>query len=262
MSSASKRIVYDRVCDRWWPAARIGGETVSSGVTETEGAAVASPQEDGIVAELCLHHPRLVLQPTVTQVPDARVEPSYQTTDGDREFMVVAVAGVPGEPFEAYDEFERALEDDETVYDPVVIDQRDQHRVYRVTISSSAIRFLPRAAEIGGHVLETTSSRQGWIVRLRLPDRNALVAFNEYCTDHDVRFHVNSLRMASDVDHEVVGLTPKQQQLLYVAYSEGYFDVPRRISQNELADRLGVSKSAISQRLRRSIDQLLETNFR
>jgi len=67
---------------------------------------------------------------------------------------------------------------------------------------------------------------------------------------------VDHLRLSDDDDDGVVALTEKQQELLAVAHEEGYFDVPRGISQDELADRLGVSKSAVSQRLRRAIGEL------
>jgi predicted DNA binding protein len=44
-------------------------------------------------------------------------------------------------------------------------------------------------------------------------------------------------------------LTPRQSELLRRAVNEGYFDVPRRISLTELAGRLSVCKSTLSERL-------------
>jgi predicted DNA binding protein len=44
-------------------------------------------------------------------------------------------------------------------------------------------------------------------------------------------------------------LTPRQSELLRRAVCEGYFDVPRRISLTELAERLNLSKSTLSERL-------------
>lgn len=41
-------------------------------------------------------------------------------------------------------------------------------------------------------------------------------------------------------------LTPRQQEVLRVAMSEGYFDVPRRISLTELAGKLDVALSTLS----------------
>jgi predicted DNA binding protein len=44
-------------------------------------------------------------------------------------------------------------------------------------------------------------------------------------------------------------LTPRQDELVRRAVSEGYFDVPRKISLTVLAERLSVSKSTLSERL-------------
>jgi predicted DNA binding protein len=41
-------------------------------------------------------------------------------------------------------------------------------------------------------------------------------------------------------------LTPRQQEILHRAMIEGYFDVPRRISLTELAQRMGVAISTLS----------------
>lgn len=48
------------------------------------------------------------------------------------------------------------------------------------------------------------------------------------------------------------GLTPRQQEVLDAAYREGYFDVPRRVTLAQLAERLGVAKSTLSETLRRA----------
>ncbi len=48
------------------------------------------------------------------------------------------------------------------------------------------------------------------------------------------------------------GLTARQQEILDAAYREGYFEVPRRITLTELAGRLGIAKSTLSEALRRA----------
>ncbi len=65
-------------------------------------------------------------------------------------------------------------------------------------------------------------------------------------------------RNAADREEmDVVGLTEEQKQLLCMAFERGYYEIPRRISQNELAHKLDISTSAISQRLRRDTEQLI-----
>lgn len=56
-------------------------------------------------------------------------------------------------------------------------------------------------------------------------------------------------------------LTPAQGEAVRAAYDMGYFEVPRAVTAGEVADELGVSKSAFLERLRRAqaslIDQVL-----
>lgn len=57
------------------------------------------------------------------------------------------------------------------------------------------------------------------------------------------------------------GLTLVQKRMLTSAHSMGYFDVPRKITTESLADKLGIDKSTLSEHLRkvekRIIDDLL-----
>ena len=205
----------------------------------------------GIVAEVRLQHPDLLASPTIQRARDVSVELEYRTTVDDGRTL--AYLSVRGNTFE---EFEAALDVDPTVDDPLLVERCPNRRVYRVALTERAITCTPKIAELGGRILEHSSHHGEWVLRLRLPERDALVAFNEYCRERNVTFQVNHLRMAEDEGEAVVGLTEKQQELLTVAYEEGYFDVPRGISQRELANRLGVSKSAISQQLRRAIAAL------
>jgi predicted DNA binding protein len=54
------------------------------------------------------------------------------------------------------------------------------------------------------------------------------------------------------------GLTNRQREALRTAYEPGYFEVPRRVSLQDLATELGISASSASERLRRAQTQLLE----
>jgi len=47
-------------------------------------------------------------------------------------------------------------------------------------------------------------------------------------------------------------LTEPQQEAIAEAYRQGYYDVPREISLEELANELDISHQALSERLRRA----------
>ena len=53
-------------------------------------------------------------------------------------------------------------------------------------------------------------------------------------------------------------LTSKQVEVLNAAIRHGYFDTPKRISAKELAQKLGISPSTLSETIRRALKRLLE----
>jgi DNA-binding CsgD family transcriptional regulator len=52
-------------------------------------------------------------------------------------------------------------------------------------------------------------------------------------------------------------LTARQRQMLLTAYALGYYDVPRRISSDDLSSHLGIDKSTIVEHLRKAERKLI-----
>lgn len=48
-------------------------------------------------------------------------------------------------------------------------------------------------------------------------------------------------------DKSKFGLTPRQRYVLIRAVEEGYYDYPRRITLSQLAEKIGISKSSLSE---------------
>ncbi len=232
------------------------GDRMTAHVAETERTSISSRAEGGITAEIHLRHQKLLCVPTIERVPTLSIEQDY-TTDSPtgRTSTYLTVFG------EDFDAFESALEIDDTVINPVRYERCSDHRVYRVTFPDSVIQFLPIAAAVEGRVRDVRSSRDGWTVTVRFPSRDALIEFNRRCRKKDVQVSVNNIRGSDGGNISLLPLTRKQANLLAVAYNEGYFDVPRGISQEELAAKIGVSKSAVSQRLRRALTGLCQSSI-
>ena len=204
-----------------------------------------------IVAEVSLSGPDLLLSPTIKAVSDVTIETEHLTGTTPKQLFI----SVRGETFDA---FERELQQDHTVAEPVLVETYDGRRVYRLEPVSTVELIAPRCPELDARILDVESGEGGWVVRMQIPTRQALVSFREYCLENNVTFRVNQLGNATDhKETDVVGLTEKQRQLLRMAFECGYYEIPRRISQNELAHELDISTSAISQRLRRDTEQLI-----
>jgi predicted DNA binding protein len=70
----------------------------------------------------------------------------------------------------------------------------------------------------------------------------------EIVSASEARFTPDSLFMS---------LTVSQRKSMAEAYSSGYFDVPRRTNSKKLARSLGISKSTLSEHLRKAEKHLL-----
>lgn len=206
-----------------------------------------------VIAELALSSPTLVMTPTIEANPSARVCIQFQPAmDPERRRFFVLVEG--GD----FDAFDDALADDYTVAEPTVLAEQDGVRMYRLGLSEDVIAVTPTVTELGGMVLEMYSTGGLWLVKLQVPDRDALAAFREFCLDSGIEYQLERLYRTEPTRSDDHGLTDRQRRTLLTAAREGYFDVPRSISQAELAENLGVSDSAVSQRVRRAVAALIE----
>lgn len=57
-------------------------------------------------------------------------------------------------------------------------------------------------------------------------------------------------------------LTARQEKIFWIALKSGYFDYPRKIKLDELASKLGISSSTLSEINRRGMRRLLEHHFK
>ena len=72
---------------------------------------------------------------------------------------------------------------------------------------------------------------------------------------------VNVLKMGKFEAQEGV-LTEKQERLFWLALKGGFFEYPRKIDTIELAEKLGISPSTLSEIMRRGMRRLLENYFK
>ncbi|WP_331232441.1 helix-turn-helix domain-containing protein [Natronorarus salvus] len=116
--------------------------------------------------------------------------------------------------------------------------------------------------ESGLTLLSASGSSDEWRFELRAPDRVSLSAFQSYCQENCIGVELTRLYTLSErrTDREY-GLTEPQLDGLTLAFDRGYFDSPRRTTLEELADELGVSRPAVSDRLRRGLRNLLASTI-
>lgn len=96
--------------------------------------------------------------------------------------------------------------------------------------------------------------KTGIHVSLRVPDRPTLHDALRSLVEADVPFEINRISDAGahsslaivDMDE----FTEKQREALELAFEHGYYETPREGDLETISDELGISRSAVSQRLR------------
>lgn len=127
-----------------------------------------------------------------------------------------------------------------TVYWTRVVIEPDTPSIYETVLESSCMTRLPVIIQRG--VQEHTvlaPSREAFRAML-----NSLKArFSQVQLKH-VRSFASSLSKHN--------LTLKQMEAMIIAFSSGYYDIPRRIAVTEMSERLGIRRVAMQERLRRA----------
>lgn len=191
-----------------------------------------------------------VLDAAYRRTPDAtlRLDGHYVLESGDIGWRVEVESP-------DFDAFERGLDADETVASYDSLESEGSSRLYTVALSDAGRRasILPLLGESGGEFIDGTRADDEWTIRLRFSDDAALQAFADAVDARDdTSMAVKSIQQDTCDDSSEFGLTASQQEALDIALERGYFDIPRRVTLAELAEEMGVSDQAVSERLRRA----------
>lgn len=152
-----------------------------------------------------------------------------------------------------------ATDADPSVDAAEVIDEVDGEALVRIEWEATPDGFLRTLAESDAVLLDGVGTDGSWEFELRFPDHEAMSNFYRQCTERGISVNLERVQSrdgAGNLGLEY-SLTDLQRETLLAAFEEGYFAVPRGVTLVELAERLGVSDSAVSQRLRRGVAKLV-----
>jgi len=146
------------------------------------------------------------------------------------------------------------LECDETVREVRRFQGDDlvQLRVDREALAYDAL------VERGGVLEQALATHRGWRITVLFPDHQRLQEYWAVCRE---RGHTVRIGRLCEADGESDLLTPAQEDVLCLAQEYSYFAIPRDAELSDLANHLGISDQAASERLRRGIDRLLTDYF-
>jgi len=157
------------------------------------------------------------------------------------------------------DEIEATLRADPITEEVNSLTQTDGRFLFEMRWSPEIDSLVQPMIESGAEVLSAVGSVTDWEFRLQFPSRAMLADFREHCQANDIQFHLQALYNPTIPEDPLDegGLSSEQFDILATAHENGYWHVPRDIELGEVADLIGISPNAASQRMRRALDTLV-----
>jgi len=215
----------------------------------------------GLVAEFNIDCTALPLVGVAADVPDATLALDLQFNHGNRPLFLVTVQDG------SRSEIERALTEAYDVGEWTLVGRAGDTRRYQV------LPALSLEEQLGAHLddleaLEALATADaiieqidvvpdGWRQTGWFADRDAFDTFSSFWK-RNADFRLRRLTRDGESEPPGNGLTDRQDEALRIAYELGYFDVPRSASLEDVAEKLGIAPSSVSERLRRAQTQLIE----
>lgn len=186
------------------------------------------------------------------RVPDVRVElePAIATA-ADHALLVVHTDDTER------DAVETGIESSRDVAAVEYLTEREDGWAYRVTWKGRPHDFVQRLVAADITILSMRGQGGQWKCRLLTANREGIAQAYDIMDDLDCEAECRSI---STVDGESnrSGLTDEQREALIAAFEAGYYEIPRNVTADELADELGISHQALSERFRRAYQHMVE----
>lgn len=157
-----------------------------------------------------------------------------------------------------FEEFERTAIASPMVASLDLLDELEDRRLYRVEWDSPEGDLIAGIDETEGAILQA-SGASTWTFQLRFPNHDTLGRFYSYVADHDIALNVDNIQVLAEDSNrsQEFELTMEQREALTLAVRRGFYKVPRGTTLADLAEELGVSNQAASERIRRGSERVL-----
>ncbi|MFP9062061.1 helix-turn-helix domain-containing protein [Natrialbaceae archaeon A-chndr2] len=138
-----------------------------------------------------------------------------------------------------------------------LVDSVEDEYLMRAEWKPEYFGILSALAKANVVVLTGIGVKDGWRFEVRGESQEAIAEFREYCQENDITMEITAVHAMLPIQGEGYELTETQREALVLAYERGYFDTPREVSLEEIADELGITQQSLSSRLRRGHRRLI-----
>lgn len=209
-----------------------------------------------IIAEFTIPAEAFALHQTFDALPDITIEAERLATHS-REW-VMPFLWVTGDDIDA---IERALRADPSIDDVQCLTHEPTIGQFNVTWGEQFQQLIDEIVNHHGIMQEAEATDGTWSLKLNFITQDALQEFQAYFHERGYSFQLQRLYEGTAPKDREYDLTPEQREALVTALQLGYYSIPREADAGDVADALGISTNALSQRLRRGTRNLLENTL-
>ncbi|WP_266077768.1 helix-turn-helix domain-containing protein [Haladaptatus caseinilyticus] len=208
------------------------------------------------IAEITLPASEFALRETFSQQPGARFEVVGVVAHGVEHVMPQIRATTSDLP-----SVRSSLIDDPSVTDAKLLTDLGDRGLFAMKWDGRVHEATTLLTKLDTSILAARAANQTWRFQIQSDDRKTLSTIYESCHDADLPVEVQNVRERTTLLKESHRLTTQQYETLRSAIDRGYYDIPRKVTTEDLADELGISHQAISERLRRGHRSLVESGL-
>lgn len=197
----------------------------------------------------------VALADTFRQLPDVRVdvEKSVGTCDDPVRLWV-----------EGSDEraVREALDADPSVQAFRAVAAEDDRRwLFDVDIGPTVDLLQSVLLAEEGVILDATGHDGRWVITCRYAQQGSLTEVSDLLDERVFEYDLTRVQQVSETASAGADLSDDQRAALECACRKGYFEVPREATLADVADELGISHQALSERIRRGLAEYLGSDF-
>lgn len=205
-----------------------------------------------VIADVSVPSDGFVLGETMQAVPAERIEIEQLVPSSGLTLPYFWVEQTDADAAEA------ALAEELAVDTVTQVDALDGRVLFRIEWTEDVDSFLANLVTYEAAVLDAVGTDEEWKFQLRFPSYEVLSAFYRACVEDGLDMELDRVHNPVEAASQSrFGLTTDQERTLTTAYDAGYFSIPRGTTIRELGDALGISDSAVSQRLHRGEESLI-----
>ncbi|WP_227380897.1 bacterio-opsin activator domain-containing protein [Haladaptatus halobius] len=156
-----------------------------------------------------------------------------------------------------FEGFETTVRADERVASLTALDGGSNKTLYQIEWATEIDGLLAALQEHDLIVEEATGTAESWRFRIRGSDHGNLSSFQQTCHEHDVPIEVHRVWNPNESDLDRYGLSDKQRKAVELAFTDGYFAVPRETTLGELGQTVGITGQSFARRLARGLQSLI-----